>query len=112
MFQPDVINGRTIESWAEFWSRVFPLAKLPNSQSSSSSSEVTEVSEMSSSAAILIVFAPRQLLLLAQSTSTRRSWDLVTRLVVELFKKRLIRYRHIEEQAVAIVRQDWPHVIL
>jgi len=103
VFQPEIITGNTIASWAEFWSRAFPRAKLPNAQSSSS--------ETPSSASILIVFAPKQLLLLAQSTSTRQSWDHITRLVIELFKKHLIRYRDIEEQAVAVVRQEWPHVI-
>jgi hypothetical protein len=53
---------------------------------------------------------PKQLLLLAQSTAPRESWTLVSTLLVQLMKAGLIRYKDVQEQAVAVVRQEWPQV--
>ena len=63
-----------------------------------------------SNTSIWQVLTPKQLLLLAQSTSPRDSWTLVSTLLVQLIKFDLLRYKDVQEQAVAVVRQEWPQV--
>ena len=58
-----------------------------------------------------LVFAPKQLLLLAQSTSSRLSWTQITTLIIRLLSSGLLLYKDVEEQAVAVVRQTWPQVL-
>lgn len=97
VFQPENIVSDDIRSWVEFWKRAFSI-------------ETINVSESSSSSSLWIVFAPRQLLMLAQSTSARQSWNHVSNLVVQLLKNGLLRYKDVQEQCLSVVRQDWPQV--
>jgi len=64
------------------------------------------------STSIWQVLTPKQLLLLAQSTAPRESWTYVSTLLIQLMKTGLIRYKDVQEQAVAVVRQEWPQVNL
>ena len=103
VFQPEIMSSSSIESWVEFWSVVYAIAKLPNR-------EVAPANV--ASPWNLLLLAPKQLLLLAQSTSARQSWTHVTWLTIQLLKKDLINCREVQEQALAVVRQDWPQVII
>jgi hypothetical protein len=72
--------------------------------------ETEEQQPPGASTSIWQVLTPKQLLLLAQSTAPRESWTLVSTLLVQLMKAGLIRYKDVQEQAVAVVRQEWPQV--
>jgi hypothetical protein len=104
VFQPESVGSQTIVAWVEFWSRAYP------SRESSVPVETEEQQPPGASTSIWQVLTPKQLLLLAQSTAPRESWTLVSTLLVQLMKAGLIRYKDVQEQAVAVVRQEWPQV--
>ena len=105
VFQPESVGSQMIVAWVAFWSRTYP----------SNESVVTLETEEQPPGALMStsawqVLTPKQLLLLAQSTSPRESWTHVSTLLVQLMKADLIRYKDVQEQAVAVVRQEWPQV--
>ena len=95
-----------IRCWADFWKRTFAIETVPCGKSGE------ESSSSSSSSSLWLVFAPRQLLLLAQSTSARQSWNLISILVIQLLTSGLLRYKDVQEQCLSVVRHDWPQVRL
>lgn len=104
VFQPESVRSDAIVAWVDFWTRTY--------SSATSDSVVTEevLPGALISASVWQLLTPKQLLLLAQSTSSRESWNHVTTLLIQLMKSGLVRYKDVQEQAVAVVRQEWPQV--
>ena len=98
MFQPEVVTSEAILLWVDFWRRVQQPA------------EAEAVNASTPRPCLWLIFSPRQLLLLAQSTSPRLSWTQLTSLVLHLLKSSLIQYQEVAEQAVSVLRQNWPKV--
>ena len=72
MFQPEVVTSEAILLWVDFWRRVQQPA------------EAEAVNASTPRPCLWLIFSPRQLLLLAQSTSPRLSWTQLTSLVLHL----------------------------
>lgn len=104
VFQPESVGSDAIVAWVDFWCRTYSA----NETVSPETEEPPPGALISSS--LWQVLTPKQLLLLAQSTSPRDSWNHVTTLLLQLLKSGLVRYKDVQEQAVAVVRQEWPQV--
>ena len=104
VFQPECVGQDAIVAWVDFWCRTCPA-----NETVSPETEEPPVGTLISSS-VWQVLTPKQLLLLAQSTSPRDSWNHVTTLLLQLMKSGLVRYKDVQEQAVAVVRQEWPQV--
>lgn len=105
VFQPESVGSSAISAWVDFWCRTYPNCD-PISQAGG------EPPGALISASVWQVLTPKQLLLLAQSTSPRESWNHVSILLIQLMKSGLVRYKDVQEQAVAVVRQEWPRVCI
>lgn len=94
-------------AWVDFWKRTY--SKIDVAATSTDPSDEAAPSTTGSNSPWL-VFAPKHMLLLAQSTSARQSWAHVSALVLLLLKSGLLRYEDVHEQAIAVLRQQWPQV--
>lgn len=102
VFQPDCVEYDAIVAWVGFWTEIYSTIE--------SIATTDEPLGGLISSSVWQVLTPKQLLLLAQSASPRQSWGHVTTLLVQLMKSGLVRYKDLQEQAVAVVRQEWPQV--
>ncbi len=109
MFQPEVVTSDAILLWVDFWRRFYSPEKW-NGVQQTQPAEAEAVNASTPRPGVWLIFAPKQLLLLAQSTSPRLSWTQLTSLVLHLLKSRLIQYQEVAEQAVSVLRQNWPKV--
>lgn len=107
IFQPEIIELDILQTWVNFWKHFHPVEECLDPCESRIETESHSSLEHSS---MWLIFVPKHLLLLAQSTSPRVSWSHLTYLLLQLLKSRLLHYKSVEEQAVAVVRQNWPQV--
>lgn len=105
VFQPESVGSQTITAWVAFWCKTYPSVDPAETE------EPVQPPGALISTCVWQVLTPKQLLLLAQSTSPRESWNHVTTLLLQLMKSGLVRYKDVQEQAIAVVRQEWPQVI-
>ncbi|KAI9565452.1 hypothetical protein GHT06_009244 [Daphnia sinensis] len=106
VFQPESIGSQTIIAWVAFWCKTYPSVDGVETE------EPVQPPGALISTCVWQVLTPKQLLLLAQSTSPRESWNHVTTLLLQLMKSGLVRYKDVQEQAIAVVRQEWPQELL
>lgn len=112
VFQPECVGSDSIGAWVDFWKRTYASVVSPASTPSEESSNDAAGAPSSVSSSHWLIFAPKQLLLLAQSMSPRQSWCHVTVLILQLLRSDLVSFKQVQEQAVAVLRQEWPQVIL
>uniref|UniRef100_A0A0P5J8S4 Codanin-1 n=1 Tax=Daphnia magna TaxID=35525 RepID=A0A0P5J8S4_9CRUS len=106
VFQPESVGSQTITAWVAFWCKTYPSVDPAETE------EPVQPPGALISTCVWQVLTPKQLLLLAQSTSPRESWNHVTTLLLQLMKSGLVRYKDVQEQAIAVVRQEWPQELL